>query len=105
MDHFMPSYSKIHVDLFDTHDVPITTAQQLLSGCYMSFFSPSKATCKRNANIWNNLQKVWDQGFIQDFWLGGGEIYWCINEARKCEGVGGIPPPWAPQKILRIWPP
>ena len=51
MDHFMPSYSKIHVDLFDTHDVPITTAQQLLSGCYMSFFSPSKATCKRNANI------------------------------------------------------
>ena len=20
----------------------------------------------------------------------GGEIYWCINEARKCEGVGGI---------------
>ena len=30
------------------------------------------------------------QGFIQDFWLGGGEIYWCINEVRKCEGVGGI---------------
>ena len=21
---------------------------------------------------------------------GGGEIYWCINEARKCEGVGDI---------------
>ena len=23
----------------------------------------------------------------------GGEIYWCINEARKCEGVS---PPWPP---------
>ena len=32
------------------------------------------------------------QGFIQDFWLGG-EIYWCINEARKCErrGLGASP--------------
>ena len=37
------------------------------------------------------------QGFVQDFWFGGGEIYWCINEARKCEGL--------PEKILRIWPP
>ena len=33
------------------------------------------------------------QGFIQDFWLGGG-IYWCINEAWKCErrGLGASPP-------------
>ena len=40
---------------------------------------------------------VYRQGFIQDFWLGGG-IYWCINEARKCEGVIGHPPPRAPRK-------
>ena len=36
-------------------------------------------------------------GFIQDFWLGG-EIYRCLNEARKCEGVGASPPPRAPHK-------
>ena len=28
---------------------------------------------------------------------GGGEIYWCINEARKCERRGwGYPPPCLP---------
>ena len=36
-------------------------------------------------------------GFHTGFLAWGGEIYWCINEARKCErGVGGIPPPPPP---------
>ena len=46
------------------------------------------------------------QGFVQDFLLGG-EIYWCINEARKCErrGLGESPslpppPPPPPQKFV-----
>ena len=30
----------------------------------------------------SHLTFLADQGFIQDFWRGGG-IYWCINEARK----------------------
>ena len=48
------------------------------------------------------------QGFIQDFWLGG-EIYWCINEARKCErrGLGASPslpppPPPPPTQIFFV---
>ena len=36
----------------------------------------------------------------------GGEIYWCINEARKCERRGlGYPLPGPPRDFLRIWPP
>ena len=53
--------------------------------------------------------RVANQGFIQDFWLGG-EIYWCINEARKCErrGLGaspslGPPPPPPPLDKLNAY--
>ena len=32
----------------------------------------------------SHLTFLADQGFIQDFWRGGGGgIYWCINEAQK----------------------
>ena len=47
------------------------------------------------------------QGFIQDFWLGGGgEKSTGVSTKRgNVRGLGDIPPPRAPQKILRIWPP
>ena len=37
-------------------------------------------------------------GFHTGFLAWGGGIYWCINEARKCEGVIGHPSPRAPRK-------
>ena len=42
-------------------------------------------------------------GFLA--WGGGGEIYWCINEARKCErrGLGaGRPPPPPPPPLDKL---
>ena len=59
------------------------------------------------------LVTILSPGFHTGFLAWGGEIYWCINEARKCErrGLGYLPPwpppppPPIPRIFLRIWPP